>query len=108
MAHVGTGDFIRLRIGVGRPPADFAGEVADYVLSSFDAVERANLSDILKQATETVLEVAARGVAAAMNVRNSRPKTGKKQAKEKGADETSAPVVSPGQTVSAVNEIKKP
>jgi ribosomal protein L12E/L44/L45/RPP1/RPP2 len=82
--------------------------VADYVLSSFDAVERANLSDILKQATETVLEVAARGVAAAMNVRNSRPKTGKKQAKEKGADETSAPVVSPGQTVSAVNEIKKP
>lgn len=126
MAHVGTGDFIRLRVGIGRPPPVFAGEVADYVLSSFDTVERANLPDILKHATETVLEVAARGVAAAMNVRNSRPKTGvggegrrkrseasdvqteKKQAKEKGVDENSAPDPSPGQTVSAVNETKKP
>jgi PTH1 family peptidyl-tRNA hydrolase len=128
MAHIGTGDFIRVRVGIGRPPAVFAGDVADYVLSSFDTVERANLPDILKQATETVLEVAARGVAAAMNVRNSRPKTGvrsegrpkrsdapnvqnaqpdKKQAKEKGAEVTSAPDPSPGQTVPVVNEIKK-
>jgi len=108
MAQVGTGDFIRLRVGIGRPPAAFAGEVAEYVLSSFDAVERAKLSDILKQATETVLEVAARGVAAAMNVRNSRPKTGKKQAKEPGAEQTSAPVLTSGQTVPGMNETKKP
>lgn len=125
MAQVGTGDFIRLRVGIGRPPPVFTGEVADYVLSSFDSVERTNLPEILKQASETVLEVAARGVAAAMNVRNSRPKTGdrgegrqrrpeapnaqteKKQAKEKGVGESSAPESSPGQTVSAVNETKK-
>lgn len=108
MAHVGTGDFIRLRVGVGRPPAGFAGEVADFVLSSFDSVERTKLPDILKQATETVLEVATRGIAAAMNARNARPKAGKKQAKEQGAGETSAPNTSPGQTVSGMNEIKKP
>jgi peptidyl-tRNA hydrolase, PTH1 family len=107
MAHVGTGEFIRLRVGIGRPPAGFGGEVADYVLSGFDAVERAKLPDILKQATETVLEVAARGVAAAMNVRNSRPKGGKKQAKEKGAEEAAAPAVGSGQTVSSPNESKK-
>ncbi len=142
MAHVGTGDFIRLRVGIGRPPPVFTGDVADYVLSSFDSVERTNLQEILKQASETVLEVAARGVAAAMNVRNSRPKTGdrgegrrkrpdapnvqtgvwdegrqrrpeapdaqteKKQAKEEGVGETSAPESAPGQTVPAVNEIK--
>ena len=28
--HLGTPDFVRVRIGVGRPPAGFTGEVADY------------------------------------------------------------------------------
>ncbi len=83
MSHVGTGDFARVRVGVGRPSAAFRGDVADYVLSPFDAVERARLPDILKLVTETVLEVATRGLDAAMNVRNSRPKAGKKQAKER-------------------------
>jgi PTH1 family peptidyl-tRNA hydrolase len=107
MTHLGTGDFIRLRVGIARPPSVFAGEVADYVLSGFDGVERAKMPDMLKQATESVLEVAARGVAAAMNVRNARPKAGKKQAKEKGAEEAAAPVAVPGQTVSTPNESKK-
>lgn len=128
MAHVGTGDFIRLRIGIGRPPPGFGGDVADFVLSSFDSGERTNLPDILKQATETVLEVAARGVSAAMNVRNARPKGGakgegrqkrseaadvqaeKKHAKEAGSEGVSTPtgpMTSPGQTVSEMNESKK-
>lgn len=79
MAQVGGGEFGRVRIGVGRPPAGFRGEVADYVLSSFDAVERAALPDCLKQSVQSVLEVATRGFDAAMNVRNTRPKPGKKQ-----------------------------
>lgn len=78
MAHCGTGDFGRVRIGIGRPPPGFRGEVADYVLSGFDAVERAMLPDGLKQAVQSVLEVAARGFEAAMNVRNTRPKPGKR------------------------------
>jgi peptidyl-tRNA hydrolase, PTH1 family len=89
MSHLGTGDFIRVRVGIGRPPAGFRGEVADYVLSPFDAVERASLPDILKLATETVLEVASRGIDAAMNVRNARPKAGKKQTKERSEGRTS-------------------
>jgi peptidyl-tRNA hydrolase, PTH1 family len=79
MAHVGTGDFGRARIGVGRPPPAFRGDVADYVLSPFDAIERARMPDILKLVSESVLEVAARGIDAAMNVRNTRAKPGKKQ-----------------------------
>jgi peptidyl-tRNA hydrolase, PTH1 family len=79
MAQCGTGDFGRVRIGVGRPPPGFRGEVADYVLSGFDAAERATLPDCLKQAVQSVLEVAARGFEAAMNVRNTRPKPGKRQ-----------------------------
>lgn len=74
IGSLGTPDFGRVRVGVGRPPAGFRGDVADFVLSSFDAVERASLPDVLKRATESVLEVAARGFGPAMNVRNTRPK----------------------------------
>ncbi|MDC3955051.1 aminoacyl-tRNA hydrolase [Polyangium jinanense] len=108
MSHVGTGDFARVRVGVGRPPPGYRGEVADYVLSPFDAVERSRLPDILKLVTDSVLEVATRGFDAAMNVRNSRPKAGKKQAKERSEAPTSPepanakaavdkPSVSPGE-----------
>src|SRR5262249_13829489 len=71
-SSLGTGDFGRVRIGIGRPPPDFRGEIADYVLSRFDAVEAAQLPDVLQRGVETVLEVAARGLQAAMNVRNTR------------------------------------
>ncbi|WP_437935838.1 aminoacyl-tRNA hydrolase [Sorangium sp. So ce341] len=79
IAHCGTGNFGRVRLGIGRPPPGYRGEVAGYVLSGFDAVERAGLPDCLKQAVQSVLEVAARGFDAAMNVRNTRPKPGKRQ-----------------------------
>lgn len=79
MAALGTGDFGRVRIGIGRPPPGFRGEVADYVLSSFDGAERALLPESLKQAVESVLEVAARGFDAAMKNRNTRPKPPKKE-----------------------------
>jgi len=83
MSHIGTGDFIRVRVGIGRPPPGFRGAVADYVLSPFDSIERARMPDILKLVTDSVLEVASRGIEAAMNVRNTRPKAGKKRAEEK-------------------------
>lgn len=82
MACAGSGEFGRVRFGIGRPPAGFRGEVADYVLSNFDAMERADLPDLLKRAGTTVLEVAARGLATAMNVHNVRPKSEKKASKE--------------------------
>lgn len=77
MACIGTGDFGRIRFGIGRPPPGFRGEVADYVLSSFDAAERAELPDLVKKATAIVVEVAARGLGAAMNVSNVRPRPAK-------------------------------
>jgi PTH1 family peptidyl-tRNA hydrolase len=74
---LGTGDFGRLRVGIGRPPPGFRGEVADFVLSRFDAIEAAQLPDLLQRAVETVLEVASRGFRAAMNARNTREKPSK-------------------------------
>ena len=87
IACVGTGDFARLRFGIGRPPPGFRGEVADFVLSGFDGAEAANLADPLKTAVETVLDVAARGVAAAMNTRNAREKQPEKKQRPKAEGE---------------------
>ena len=64
--------FARLRIGIGRPPPGFRGQVADFVLSHFDASERAELPDILNRAAESVLDVLARGLKAAMNKLNTK------------------------------------
>jgi PTH1 family peptidyl-tRNA hydrolase len=75
---VGAGEFCRVRIGVGRPPPGFRGEVADFVLSSFDAAERPALPDLVKKAGDSILDVARRGFDAAMNARNTRPKPPKK------------------------------
>ena len=86
VAHLGTADFVRVRIGIGRPPPGFRGAPADFVLSSFDAVERAMLPDILKQAAESVLDVALRGVSVAMNTHNTRPE--KKPPKGSGGEQT--------------------
>lgn len=90
VAHVGTADFGRVRFGIGRPPPGFRGEVADFVLSSFDATERATLADGLKLAVESVLDIAARGIDAAMNARNTRPKQAKPKPKSRGEAEGSA------------------
>jgi peptidyl-tRNA hydrolase, PTH1 family len=90
MAHAGTGDFGRVRIGIGRPPPGFQGEGADFVLSPFDAVDRALLSDSLRLAVESVLEVAARGFDAAMKARNTRVKP-KKEKPTKPTGEGGAP-----------------
>ena len=77
MTSAGTGDFGRVRLGIGRPPPGFRGEVADYVLSSFDSIERASLPDMLARGVESVLDIPRRGFDAAMNTRNTRPKAGK-------------------------------
>lgn len=74
MACIGQGEFGRVRIGISRPPPGFRGEVADYVLSGFDAVDRAVLPDIIKKAGDAVKSVVKRGYAEAMKSSNTRPK----------------------------------
>lgn len=71
IACLGSPDFARLRIGIGRPPPGFRGDVADYVLSNFDGVEAAQLGEVLDRGREAVLRVLKLGIAAAMNVTNA-------------------------------------
>jgi len=62
----GSGDFQRVRIGVGRPPhPDF--EVADWVLGRFPEAEEALAGKALERAAEAVLALIVEGSGAAMN-----------------------------------------
>jgi PTH1 family peptidyl-tRNA hydrolase len=70
--RLGTPDFARVRMGIGKPPAGFRGETADWVLSNLDAMERAELPDVLAAALAAVRSVAAEGLAATMNRVNTR------------------------------------
>jgi len=72
--RLSTPDFCRVRIGIGRPPPEFKGEPSDFVLSGFREAERADLPTYLRIAAKSVLDVAARGFAAAMKTRNTRRK----------------------------------
>jgi PTH1 family peptidyl-tRNA hydrolase len=71
--HLGA-DFVRVRIGIGRPPPGFRGEVADYVLSDFDPLERAELDGIVARAIDATRRVLLHGAEAAMNAVNQKPK----------------------------------
>jgi PTH1 family peptidyl-tRNA hydrolase len=72
IGRLGTPDFVRVRIGIGRPPPGFRGEVADFVLQDFDSAERAELPDVLARAVSAVNAVIEKGFAAAQNVVNTR------------------------------------
>jgi len=74
IARLGTPDFGRVRIGIGRPGEGFKGDVADWVLQDFSSSERGELPNSLRAAAESVLSIAARGFRAAMNARNTRQK----------------------------------
>ena len=57
---LGSQDFLRLRIGVGRPGRGDRRSVADYVLSAFDADEDA--AQVISRAADAVETVAREGL----------------------------------------------
>ena len=50
--HVGTSDFARLRMGIGRPPGRM--EPKDYVLQDFSKMELAELNSTIDRATKGI------------------------------------------------------
>ncbi|HEX3597701.1 MAG TPA: aminoacyl-tRNA hydrolase, partial [Polyangiaceae bacterium] len=70
--HLGTKDFVRLRLGVGKPPSGFRGTGADFVLEGFASAERAVLGDLVEQAADAVELFVGRGLEHSMNVTNRR------------------------------------
>lgn len=58
-----TPDFIRVRVGIGRPPG--RQDVADFVLKSFSSTERQSLPMLVSDAADAVTEIVESGVTAA-------------------------------------------
>jgi PTH1 family peptidyl-tRNA hydrolase len=61
--HLGTPDFLRLRVGVGRPERGDRRPLADYVLSDFEAHEDA--AGLVSSAADAVETLDAEGLEAA-------------------------------------------
>ncbi len=63
--RLGTQEFARMRLGVGRPPGQM--ESADYVLQSFSKEDEEFLKGFLQKAGEAAEEFIIQGLNAAMN-----------------------------------------
>lgn len=70
---LGHGDYVRLRLGVGRPPE--GGDVAGYVLNPFPAAERKLLDRVLDTAADALEAILRDGPERAMNDFNNRDLT---------------------------------
>jgi PTH1 family peptidyl-tRNA hydrolase len=66
--QLGTKDFPRLRIGIGRPPGRM--DPSAYVLQDFSREEMKVLSEIVDRAADAALEFVKNGLNAAMNKYN--------------------------------------
>jgi len=66
----GGGDFVRLRIGVGRPEAEIS--VTDHVLCRFNTDEEGVLNQVITMAQGAVVTILCNGTKEGMNKFNSR------------------------------------
>jgi PTH1 family peptidyl-tRNA hydrolase len=67
--ELGTQDFIRLRIGIGRPdkPEISEDDIIDYVLSDFTPAEKRAIDKIVPRVSEAILCLLKEGLTTAMN-----------------------------------------
>jgi PTH1 family peptidyl-tRNA hydrolase len=70
IARLGSPEFARVRVGIGRPPPDFKGDVASYVLSNFSSEERKQLDDLVGRAADAARLIVEHGTLEAMNRAN--------------------------------------
>ena len=68
--RLGSRDFIRIRVGIGRPKH---GQVSDYVLSTFNAIESPWIDDLCRSLSQDVQLVIKEGPTKAMNELHARP-----------------------------------
>ena len=68
IAHLGTQEFPRVRVGVGEKPPRM--DLADYVLGHFSQGEGKIMEDAVKEAADAVMEAVEEGIDHAMNSHN--------------------------------------
>ncbi len=67
--NLGSSEFMRLRLGIGRPAPELAGkvEISDWVLGRFNAEEEVVVSQVLKRGVLAIEELARLGLKTAQN-----------------------------------------
>jgi PTH1 family peptidyl-tRNA hydrolase len=75
IARIGTQDFYRVRVGIGRPDsgendADKESAVIDYVLKDFTREEKKIIETVIPKVSEAIACLLAEGLTAAMNKYN--------------------------------------
>lgn len=73
IAHLGTKDFPRVRVGIGRPPP--GRDPADYVLGRFPPAEQRDLPAVIDRAADAVEAILGKGITPAMNAFNGKDLT---------------------------------
>jgi PTH1 family peptidyl-tRNA hydrolase len=68
--HLGTEEFARLRVGIGRPPGKM--QTPDYVLQDFSRAQTEVLPFVIDRAADAALAFVAQGIMAAMNEFNQK------------------------------------
>ena len=71
-AELDSRETVRLRLGIGRPPEDFEGEIPDFVLEAFALSEQTEVNRLLERAGEVFALLVTRGLSDAMNIANQR------------------------------------
>lgn len=65
--QTGATDFLRVRIGVGRPAGAPGGKVSGFVLGDFPAEAEREVAELVGRAADAVEAILQRGIRAAMN-----------------------------------------
>jgi PTH1 family peptidyl-tRNA hydrolase len=63
IAATGSNDFLRVRVGIGRPPGRM--DAADFVLKDFTSTEKQTLPNLIDEAADAVELIAGSGLTAA-------------------------------------------
>lgn len=71
---LGTSEFIRVKVGIGRPPAGL--DPIAYVLAPFGEAEAGDWAEAVRRAADAVEVIIAKGLQAAMNHFNVRRQSG--------------------------------
>jgi len=63
-----SGEYIRIRLGIGRPPGEM--DPADFVLKPFNFFEKSKLTEFLNMGNKAISDVVNYGVSQAQNLNN--------------------------------------
>lgn len=70
ISAAGSNEFVRVRVGIGRPPG--RQDAADFVLKDFSSTERKNLPLLLELSADAVEAIVSKGALDAMNSVNAK------------------------------------